>query len=53
MAMSKTMCLIFLSGTKVRDLFSMKRYGHKSITDFNAEEMYGHWLTVVAEGNGT
>jgi hypothetical protein len=25
----------------------------KSITDFNAEEMYRHWLTVVAEGNGT
>jgi hypothetical protein len=25
----------------------MKHYSLKSITDFNAEEMYGHWLTVV------
>jgi hypothetical protein len=44
---------IFLSGTKVRDLFAMQHYGPSSITDFNAEEKHEHWLTVVAEGKGT
>jgi hypothetical protein len=51
----KKVCLEFLSGAVVRDFFEMGYYGPGpwSITDFNAEEMYEHWLTVVAEGNGT
>ena len=54
----KKVCLEFLSGAVVRDFFAMGYYGPGpwSITDFNAEEMYEqmylHWLTVIAEGNG-
>jgi hypothetical protein len=34
-------------GTKVRGLFAIKHYGPKSMTDFNAEEVYEYWLTLV------
>jgi|AntAceMinimDraft_5_1070358.scaffolds.fasta_scaffold212471_1 hypothetical protein len=48
MALFKRVGLVFLSGKKVRDLYPMKHYSPKSITDFNAEEVYEHFLTVVA-----
>jgi|AntAceMinimDraft_5_1070358.scaffolds.fasta_scaffold189451_1 hypothetical protein len=52
-ALFKLMGLVFMSGTKVRDLFAIKSFIPKSIIDFNAKEMYEHCLTVVAEGSGT
>jgi hydrogenase maturation factor len=42
-----------LSGTEVRDSLATKHYAPKAITGFNAEEIIGHVLTVVAKGNGT
>jgi hypothetical protein len=36
----------------VRDLFTIKHYGPKSVHEFNAEDMYERWLRVFTEGNG-
>jgi len=37
---------------KMHDLFGIKHYGPKSMTDFDAEKICGHWLAVVSEDNG-
>jgi hypothetical protein len=41
-----------LEVSKVRDLFTIKHYGPKSVHEFNAEDMYERWLRVISEGNG-
>jgi hypothetical protein len=38
--------------SKVRDLFTIKYYGPKSVHEFNAEDMYERWLRVISEGCG-
>ena len=39
--------------SKVRNLFAIKHYDHKSVNEHNAEDMYGRWLRVICDGNGS
>jgi hypothetical protein len=37
---------------EVRDLFTIKHYGPKSVHEFSTEDMYERWLRVISEGSG-